>query len=89
MGRVAAIGLLFLALLGGCANGGDIATGDDDSCQSYGAQPGSSAYFQCRMAKDQQRQGNNAALAAAWLNRPQPQQYMLQPYMMPTTQPHY
>ena len=36
------------------------------------AQPGTQAYFQCRMLKEQQRQANNAALAAAILNRPQP-----------------
>jgi hypothetical protein len=29
------------------------ASADDSSCQSYGAAPGSSAYFTCRMTKDQ------------------------------------
>jgi hypothetical protein len=38
---------------------------DDAACQSYGAQPGSQAYFQCRMLKDQQRQANDAAIRAA------------------------
>lgn len=50
---------------------------DADSCVSYGAQPGSQAYFQCRMAKDQQRQANQAMLGAVLLSRPQPQPYIL------------
>jgi hypothetical protein len=29
------------------------AQADDSSCQSYGAAPGSSAYFTCRMTKDE------------------------------------
>jgi hypothetical protein len=55
----------------------NIAASDDAECRSYGAQPGTEAYFQCRMAKDQQRQQNDAALAAAILARPQPQPYYL------------
>jgi len=54
-----------------------IANADNDACVSYGAQPGTQEYFQCRMAKDQQRQANNAALASAILNRPMPQPYVL------------
>lgn len=54
-----------------------IAAADEDACVSYGAQPGTQEYFQCRMANDQQRQANNAALAAAILSRPQPQPYVL------------
>jgi hypothetical protein len=54
-----------------------IAASDDAACQTYGAQPGSQAYFQCRMAKDQQRQANRTALAAAILSQPQPQPYYL------------
>ncbi len=60
-----------------------IAASDDSACQSYGAQPGSEAYFQCRMAKDQQRQANNAAIEGMILSRPQPQ-----PYVLPMPQ-HY
>ncbi len=48
------------------------AAGDDSACPSYGAEPGTQAYFQCRMMKDQQRQANNVALAAAILSWPQP-----------------
>jgi outer membrane biogenesis lipoprotein LolB len=69
------------ALLAGCASheerAASIANADDAACQSYGAQLGTQAYFQCRMAKDQQRQANNAALAGAILSRPQPQPYVL------------
>jgi hypothetical protein len=39
----------------------DVAAIDDAACRSYGAQPGTQAYFECRMAKDRQ----NTALAAA------------------------
>jgi len=60
-----------------------IAASDQDACVSYGAQPGTQEYFQCRMAKDQQRQANNAALAGIILSRPQPQ-----PYVLPMPQ-HY
>ena len=49
-----------------------IAEADDSSCQSYGAQPGSQAYFQCRVTKDQQRRANNAALAVAIFMSPRP-----------------
>jgi uncharacterized lipoprotein len=74
-------------LLSGCLTSEEraqqIADADDTQCQSYGAQPGSTEYFQCRMAKDQQRQANTAALAGIILNRPQPQ-----PYVLPMPQ-HY
>jgi hypothetical protein len=73
--------VLTTASLCGCVTAEErnaqISASDDDTCQSYGAQPGSQAYFQCRMAKDQQHQANNAALAAAILNRPQQQSYVL------------
>lgn len=54
-----------------------IAAGDNSACQSYGAAPGSQEYFQCRMAKDQQRQSTNLAVAQMWINRPQPAPYVL------------
>ena len=55
---------LFAALfMGACESSQDIArnnwNSDDATCRSYGAEPGSQAYMQCRMAKDQQRQSNN------------------------------
>jgi hypothetical protein len=50
---------------------------DSDVCVSYGAQPGSQNYFNCMLAKDQQRQANNAMLAGVILSRPQPQPYIL------------
>ncbi len=69
------LGILGLSL-GACATTQErasaVAASDGSACESYGAQPGTEAYFQCRMMKDQQRQANNAALAAAILNRPQP-----------------
>src|ERR1700730_7857664 len=65
----------------GCASDRQIAQNtadsDDAACRSYGAQPGTQEYFQCRMAKDQQRQQTNAALASPILSRPQPQPYYL------------
>jgi hypothetical protein len=47
----------------------NIAASDDGACQSYGASPGTTEYFQCRMMKDQRRQATNAALAGAILSR--------------------
>ena len=70
--------LLFVlcGLASGCVSDEEraerISSSDDAACQSYGAQTGSQEYFQCRMMKDQQRQANNAALAAAILSRPTP-----------------
>jgi hypothetical protein len=52
--RVYAIALL--VTLGGCATQQQITATDDSVCRSYGAQPGSEAYVQCRMMKDQQHQ---------------------------------
>jgi hypothetical protein len=75
---------LMLALattLSGCVTAeereANIAADDAATCESYGAQPGSQAYIQCRMQRDQQHQANNLALAQMWLNRPQSQPYML------------
>ena len=68
--------LIFVcALLSACASEPQIS--DADACISYGAQPGTTEYFQCRMAKDQQRQANTAAIAGILLSRPQPQPYVL------------
>jgi hypothetical protein len=81
--RLSVFTLLLCLGLAGCVTSQDIAASDDDACRSYGAEPGTQAYFQCRMAKDQQRQANEAAVVGAYLNRPQPQ-----PYVLPMPQ-HY
>lgn len=76
------LAIMLASCLSACATGptpAQIAAADDASCQSYGASPGSDAYYQCRMAKDQQRQQARAALAAAILSRPAPQPYYLPP----------
>ena len=43
--------------LGGCVTASEytaqVAAADDGDCRSYGAEPGSQAYFQCRMTKSQ------------------------------------
>jgi hypothetical protein len=38
-------------MLGGCVSDAELAAADDNDCRSYGAHPGSQAYFQCRMVK--------------------------------------
>jgi hypothetical protein len=46
---------------------------DMAQCQSYGAQPGTDAYFQCRMNLSNQREANQRAIVGAYLaNQPQP-----------------
>jgi hypothetical protein len=41
--------------LGGCVSDSEyFAQADDGDCRSYGAHPGSQAYFQCRMIKSEQ-----------------------------------
>jgi hypothetical protein len=54
-----------VALLGGCASRDKIAKADSSDCASYGAQPGTQAYFQCRMIKDQQHNADAARRSAA------------------------
>jgi outer membrane biogenesis lipoprotein LolB len=60
---VAALGVLFLV---GCASQEQIRARqaaaqaaaeakEDQTCRSYGAQPGTQAYFQCRMTLNQQK----------------------------------
>ena len=78
---------LFIAVLcamaGGCNSDYErAASSDDGACRSYGAEPGTQTYYQCRMEKDQQRQANIAALSQMILSRPQPQPYVPQPYVM-------
>jgi hypothetical protein len=55
-----------------------IADSEDAQCRSYGAQPGSPAYIQCRMNFDNQRAQMRSAVAGALIQRsfappPQPQ----------------
>jgi hypothetical protein len=61
-------------LTAGCLNdqqfAAQIPVSDDVACQSYGAKPGSEAYFRCRVAKNQQRQVVAAVIAAALLGQP-------------------
>lgn len=44
--------VLLALLLAGCASRQDLAQSDDAHCRSYGAQPGSPAYMQCRAQQD-------------------------------------
>ncbi|MEW6318149.1 MAG: hypothetical protein AB1670_17405 [Pseudomonadota bacterium] len=64
-------------VLAGCANyqaqlAEQVASAADAQCRSYGAQPGSPAYIQCRMNIDNQR-ANERSAALARLNPPPPQ----------------
>jgi hypothetical protein len=65
---VAAILVAGLAL-SGCVTAEEMAAqnarADDSSCQSYGAAPGSSEYYTCRMTKDQTRTYISAIQAEA------------------------
>jgi hypothetical protein len=66
MGIKAALGCILLSLtLAGCGgmNREKMAARADADCQSYGAKPGSSEYFQCRMMRDQQDRAENLAIA--------------------------
>ena len=57
--RLAVASLIVLALaLSGCVTDAERAAqaaSDDKDCRSYGAQPGTSEYYQCRMAKSERR----------------------------------
>ncbi len=54
--------------LSGCVTAEEMAAQDSDACHSYGAPTGSTAYFQCRMLKDQQH-AEQRAVALAQFNR--------------------
>ena len=69
MRRIVFLGFSAVLLLGMCGCASSPASNDDMACQSYGAAPGTDAYFQCRMMKDQQRQQTNAAIVGAYLMR--------------------
>ncbi len=64
-----------------------LAASDDAQCRSYGAQPGTDTYVQCRMSINQQRQQARTAMAAI-LSRPAPAPVPApQPYMLPAPAP--
>lgn len=65
---------LIALALGACAQN---QISDADACISYGAVPGTQQYFQCRMAKDQQRQAIIGSLLVDGISRPQPHPYVL------------
>lgn len=67
--RIFSFFIVVLALAG-CASRQDLAQIDDETCRSYGAQPGSQTYIECRMQKDQLRQQGQTARAAAILSAP-------------------
>lgn len=54
--------LIVVMVLGGC---GSYVERADATCRSYGAQPGSDAYVNCRVALDNQRAARSAALIKA------------------------
>ena len=47
--------IALLLLLAGCVTTEDRMVAADRQCRSYGAQPGSQAYVQCRLQIDQNR----------------------------------
>jgi hypothetical protein len=56
----------FAALLSGCAaTRAELAAADDEKCQSYGAQPATPAYVQCRTQLDVTRTTARAIIAAS------------------------
>lgn len=85
--RVIAI-LAGVLLLGGCAEyeqrqAAARDAGDDSQCRSYGIQPGTDVYAQCRMNLANQLAANRRVATEALL-RPQPAPT---PYMMPISPP--
>jgi hypothetical protein len=54
MRKIALAAALCTPLLSGCA--AMMAKADDKDCREYGAEPGTGAYFQCRMAKSSQHE---------------------------------
>jgi hypothetical protein len=68
MYRLAVLVALASALLCGCSNGPtpeQFAADDDAVCRSYGINPASQLYVECRKSKEQQRQQAKATVAAA------------------------
>jgi hypothetical protein len=58
-------GLVGLFILTGCTSHQDLVRRDDEHCRSYGAQPGSPAYVQCRLAQDDIHQRDRDASASS------------------------
>jgi hypothetical protein len=66
MRKVVTTGIcMSLLWLSACASAQQIASQDDATCRSYGASPGSQAYFDCRVMRDAQRAQGNRAVAQA------------------------
>lgn len=65
MVKTGAVLIILGALLGGCATGAELAAYDDAKCKSYGAQPGSPPYVQCRAQLDAARTTARATIAAS------------------------
>lgn len=57
--------IFFCLLLCSCANRQDTAQRDDAHCRSYGAQPGSQAYVQCRLTQDDIHQRDREVSASS------------------------
>jgi hypothetical protein len=69
-GMKRAVATLSLLSLTGClatASPQDLAQRDDATCRSYGAVPGTDAYVNCRMQRDNTRQQGEAMRRAAIL----------------------
>jgi len=61
-----AVFMVLMVGLSGCGpSREELARLDADTCESYGAAPGSQAYMQCRMMRDQQHNDNAARRQAA------------------------
>jgi hypothetical protein len=68
-----ALMLLSLLSLAGCfalASPQDLAQQDDAVCRSYGATPGTDAYINCRMQRDNTRQQGESLRRAAIIASP-------------------
>lgn len=55
--------LLCCLMLTACASAQQLAANDDATCQSFGAPPGTQAYFDCRMNLDQRRANHRRDVA--------------------------
>lgn len=63
--------LIFAGALSGCgASRQQLAQDDDATCQSYGAAPGTQAYIECRMRRDNTREQGRDMKRAAILASP-------------------
>jgi hypothetical protein len=61
----------FAVLLSGCAaRRAQLAAADDEKCRGYGAQPGTSAYVNCRTQLDATRTTAGAIITGATIASP-------------------